>query len=257
MNAAPTTVGFRALARREVVRVTKLWTQTIIAPVVSSALFILVFGLSLGDRIKEVDGFPYDEFIVPGLVAMTMAQAAYNNNSASLFQARFDRYLHDVLSAPIHHWQVNVGLNMGGVVRALLIGVALTVIAVLLTGVTIAQPLVLLVSVTLLLVLFCNLGVVVGIYAQTWDHTSFINNLVILPLSFLGGVFYSVDSLPSPWQELSHVNPLFFLISGVRHGFLGESDVPLGLSLGVTAVLAVACAAWSSYLFRTGKRLKP
>jgi ABC-2 type transport system permease protein len=257
MNAAPTTVGFRALARREVVRVTKLWTQTIIAPVVSSALFILVFGLSLGDRIKEVDGFPYDEFIVPGLVAMTMAQAAYNNNSASLFQARFDRYLHDVLSAPIHHWQVNVGLNMGGVVRALLIGVALTVIAVLLTGVTIAQPLVLLVSVTLLLVLFCNLGVVVGIYAQTCDHTSFINNLVILPLSFLGGVFYSVDSLPSPWQELSHVNPLFFLISGVRHGFLGESDVPLGLSLGVTAVLAVACAAWSSYLFRTGKRLKP
>ena len=257
LSAPATTVGFSSLARREVVRVTKLWTQTIVAPVVSSALFILVFGLSLGERIREVDGFPYDEFIVPGLLAMTMAQAAYNNNSASLFQARFDRYLHDVLSAPIHSWQVNVGLNMGGVVRALLIGVALTAIAVALTGVGIAQPLVLLVAVALLLVLFCNLGVVVGIYAQTWDHTSFINNLVILPLSFLGGVFYSVDSLPSPWQELSHVNPLFFMISAVRHGFLGESDVPLALSLGVTALLALACAAWSSHLFRTGKRLKP
>jgi ABC-2 type transport system permease protein len=257
VQAASTYVGFRALARREVIRVTKLWTQTIVAPVVSSALFIVVFGLSLGDRIREVGGFPYEAYIVPGLVAMTMAQAAYNNNSASLFQARFDRYLHDVLAAPIRHWQVNLGLNMGGVVRALLIGIALTALAVPLTGVPIRQPLVLALAIVLLLVLFCSLGVVVGIYAQTWDHTSFINNLVILPLSFLGGVFYSVDSLPSPWQELSHVNPLFFMINAVRHGFLGESDVALWLSLGVTAALAFACAAWSSYLFRTGKRLKP
>ncbi len=249
--------GLTALTGREILRVLKLWTQTVGAPVVSSFLFILVFGLSLGDRIREIDGISYDVYIVPGLIAMTMAQAAYNNNSASLFQARFDRYLHDVLAAPIRHWQVNVGLNMGGVVRALLIGTALTAIAVPLTGVTIAQPLVLLVSVALLLVLFCNLGVVVGIYAQTWDHTSFINNLVILPLSFLGGVFYSVDRLPDPWHAVSHANPLWYLIDAVRHGFLGTSDVPVGISLAVGAALAAACVAWSSYLFATGRRLKP
>jgi ABC-2 type transport system permease protein len=252
-----TRLGFLSLTRREVVRVTKLWTQTVLAPVVSSSLFILVFGLSLGGRIKEVAGFPYEEYIVPGLVAMTMAQAAYNNNSASLFQARADRYLHDVLSAPIRSWEVNLGLNMGGVVRALLIGIALTAVAIPVTGVPVREPLVLVVAVALLLVLFCNLGVVVGIYAQTWDHTSFVNNLVILPLSFLGGVFYSVDSLPSPRHEVSHANPLFFMISGVRYGFLGEADVPIGLALAITALLAAGAAGWSSYLFRTGRKLKP
>lgn len=249
--------GLVALTRREVTRVTKLWTQTVIAPIVSSALFILVFGLSLGDRIREVDGFPYEEYIVPGLVAMTMAQAAYNNNSASVWQARYDRYIHDVLASPLRAWEVNLGLNLGGAVRALLIGIGLVAIAIPLTGVPVREPLVLAVAVLLLLTLFCSLGVIVGIYAQTWDHTSFVNNLVILPLAFLGGVFYSVDSLPSPWQELSHANPIFFLISAVRHGFLGQGDVSLALSLGVTAVLALACVAWSSWLFSTGRRLKP
>lgn len=249
--------GLLALARREVARVTKLWTQTIVAPVVSSALFILVFGLSLGERIRQIDGFGYDVFIVPGLLAMTMAQAAYNNNSATVFQARFDRYLHDVLAAPMRHWEVNLALNSGGAVRALLIGAGLVAVAVPLTGVPVREPLVLAAALAILLVLFCTLGTVVGVYAQTWDHTSFINNLVILPLAFLGGVFYSIDSLPSPWKELSHVNPLFYLVSAVRHGFLGEGDVPVALALGVSAAMAFVTAAWSARMFRTGKKLKP
>lgn len=249
--------GLAALARREVVRVTKLWTQTIVAPVVSSALFIVVFGLSLGDRIRSVQGFDYDVFIVPGLIAMTMAQAAYNNNSATVFQARFDRYLHDVLAAPMRPWEVNLGLNLGGALRSLLIGAGLFAVALPLTGVPVREPLVLALAVITLLVLFCTLGVVVGVYAQTWDHTSFINNLVILPLAFLGGVFYSVERLPSPWVEISHLNPLFYLVSAVRHGFLGESDVHVGLALGVSAAMALVTAVWSARMFTTGRRLKP
>jgi ABC-2 type transport system permease protein len=116
---------------------------------------------------------------------------------------------------------------------------------------------VLVIAVILMLILFCSLGVVVGVYATSWDHTAFITNIVILPLSFLGGVFYSVDSLPSPWQEVSHANPIFFLISAVRYGFLGTSDVPVGLALAITAVMALGCALWSAWLFRTGRRLKP
>src|ERR687896_1254827 len=114
--------GLIALTGREVARVLKLWTQTVVAPILSSALFILVFGLSLGDRIREIDGVPYDQFIVPGLIAMGMAQAAYANNSATVFQARFDRYLNDVLAAPMRGWEVNLALNLGGAVRATLIG---------------------------------------------------------------------------------------------------------------------------------------
>jgi ABC-2 type transport system permease protein len=249
--------GLVALSSRETARVLKLWTQTIAAPILSSALFILVFGLSLGDRIRQIDGFPYDQYIVPGLIAMSMAQAAYANNSASVFQARFDRYINDVLASPMRGWEVNLGLNLGGAVRALLIGAGLLAIALPLTGVPVRDPLVLIAALVLLLTIFCAFGVVVGVYAESWDQSAFVTNLVILPASFLGGVFYSVASLPSPWQEISHVNPLYYLIDAVRHGFLGQSDVPVGISLTVALALAAGCVAWSSWLFATGKRLKP
>jgi ABC-2 type transport system permease protein len=113
------------------------------------------------------------------------------------------------------------------------------------------------VAVVLMLTLFCTLGVVVGVYANSWDHTAFITNIVILPLTFLGGVFYSVSTLPSPWQEISHANPIFFLINAVRYGFLGSSDVPVGIALLVTAAFALLFSVWSAWLFRTGRRLKP
>ena len=248
--------GLLALAARETDRVLKLWSQTIAAPVLASFLFILVFGLSLGGRIRQIDGVDYDVFIVPGLIAMAMAQAAYSNNSSSVFQSRADRYINDVLSAPMRSWEVNLGLSIGGIVRALAIGGALFVLALAVTDVPVRHPLVLVLAVAILLVLFAALGVVVGVYAETWDQAGFVNNIVILPLSFLGGVFYSVDLLPSPWNEVSHVNPIFFLINAVRYGFLGTSDVPIGLALGVTAALAAACVAWSVAMFRSGRRLK-
>jgi ABC-2 type transport system permease protein len=244
------------LSKREILRVSKLWTQTVLASVVSSILFILVFGLSLGGRIKQVGDVDYDVFIVPGLIAMAMVQASYANNASTIFQARSDRYVNDVLSAPMRPWQMTVGYTVGGVFRALAIGVLLLVLAVVLVGVPIERPLVLLAAVVLLLVLFSALGVVVGIYAETWDHTTFIANIVILPLTFVGGVFYSVDVLPSPWQELSHVNPIFYLVNAMRFGFLGESDVSVWLSLGVVAALAIPTYLWALHLFSTGKRLK-
>jgi ABC-2 type transport system permease protein len=249
--------GLLWLSARECLRVSKLWTQTMLAPVVSSILFILVFGLSLGTRIREVSGFDYEVFIVPGLIAMAMAQAAYSNNSSSIFQARSDRYIDDVLAAPMHPWQMHVGLAIGGAFRALLIGVALLALAIPLTGVPVEHPFALAGAVVLLLALFAGLGVVVGIYAQTFDHHTFVNNIVILPLTFLGGVFYSIDVLASPWEEVSHANPLFYLVNAVRYGFLGTSDVGVGLSFAVTAAIAAAILAWSQYLFSTGHRLKP
>lgn len=249
--------GLISLAVRESHRVTKLWTQTIIAPVLSSFLFIVVFGLSLGERITAIDGVPYEVFIVPGLVTMAMIQAAYANNSASVFQARFDRYLNDVLAAPMRPWEVNLGLAIGGVVRALCIGVLLMIATALVVDVPVREPLVLVLALALALTLFASFGVVAGIYARSWDHTAFVQNIVILPLTFLGGVFYSVDSLPSPWHEVSHLNPIFYLLSSVRYGFLGHADVSVVLSLAVTATLAALMVAWSGWLFRTGRKLKP
>jgi ABC-2 type transport system permease protein len=229
----------------------------VLASVISSALFILVFGLSLGGRIKQVEGFDYDIFIVPGLIAMAMAQAAYSNNSSSIFQARSDRYINDVLAAPLRPWQMNAGLSIGGVFRSLLIGAALMAIALPLTGAPVKEPLALAAGVVLLVTLFSALGIIVGIYAETFDHHTFINNIVILPLTFLGGVFYSVDLLPDPWQQISHANPLFYVVNTVRYGFLGASDVAPWISFAVTAVMAAALVAWSQYLFSSGRKLKP
>jgi ABC-2 type transport system permease protein len=248
--------GMLWLCRREILRVYKVWTQTVFAPVISSLLFIVVFGLSLGGRIRIVDGFHYREFIVPGLVAMAMMQAAYSNNSASIFQARSDRYINDVLSAPMRPWQMNLGVNMGGWARSLAIGVLLLAAAIPITGVPVHHPLFLIVTVAFGMVLFGALGVVVGIYAETFDHHTFVNNIVILPLAFVGGVFYSVSRLGSPWHELSHVNPVFYLVNAMRYGFLGVSDANQWLCLGITAALALPVYGWSQYLFSSGRKLK-
>ena len=249
--------GLIALSTRESHRVLKLWTQTVAAPILSSFLFILVFGLSLGSRIKQIDGVEYKVYIVPGLIAMAMIQATYANNSASVFQARFDRYLNDVLAAPMRPWEVNLALSIGGVVRALLIGAGLLACAMAVVDVPVRHPFELVLAVTVALVLFSSFGVIVGVYANSWDHTAFVTNIVILPLTFLGGVFYSVDRLPAPWHEVSHANPIFYLLNAVRYGFLGTSDVSFVLALGVTGTLAAVMVAWSSWLFRTGHRLKP
>ncbi len=248
--------GMLWLARRETLRVSKLWTQTVLAPIVAALLFILVFGLSFGDRIRNVGTVEYDQFIVPGLIAMAMVQAAFANNASTVFQARFDRYLNDILSAPMHPWQMTLGFLLGGIYRGLLIGVGLLVLAVLLTGVSIAHPAAVIAVTALCLVLFAAFGTVVGIHAQSWDSTTFIANIVILPLAFVGGTFYSIALLPSPWEEISHFNPIFYMVQAMRFGMLGESDVSIWLSLGVTAVLAVSAYLWAQWLFTTGRKLK-
>jgi ABC-2 type transport system permease protein len=249
--------GLFWLAARECHRVLRLWTQTTLAPVVSSLLFIIVFGISLGGRISQIDGFDYEVFIVPGLIAMAMAQAVYSNNSSTIFQARNDRYIDDVLAAPMHSWQMNLGFGIGGVFRSALIGGALTALALPITGAPVEHPLVLLGAILLLLAGFGALGIIVGIYAQTFDHIQFVNNLVILPLTFLGGVFYSVQRLGSPWEQVSHANPLFYVVEAVRYGFLGTSDVSPWIAFAVIAAIAALLVAWSQYLFHTGRRLKP
>jgi ABC-2 type transport system permease protein len=245
------------LCRRECHRVLRLWTQTTLAPVVSSLLFIVVFGFSLGDRINEISGFDYEIFIVPGLVAMAMAQQSYSNNASTIFQGRNDRFIDDVLAAPMHAWQVNLGYLVGGAFRALIIGGALAALAAPITGAPVEHPFLLLAAVLLLVVGFGALGTIVGIYAETFDHTSFINNIVILPLTFLGGVFYSVSRLGTPWEQISHANPLFYVVDAVRYGFLGTSDAGALLSFAVVTAMTLALLAWAQHLFSSGRKLKP
>ena len=228
------------LCRRETLRVSKLWTQTVLAPVVSSLLFILVFGLSLGGRIKHVGGVDYDVFIVPGLITMAMVQAAYANNASTIFQARFDRYINDVLSAPMRPWQMTLGYTVGGLFRALAIGGSLLVLAVLLVGVPVEQPVALVAArgprpraVRLARPRGGHLRRDLGPHHLHREHRDPAAGLrrrrLLLRRRAAGALARAVARQPGLLPRATRV----------RFGFLGESDVSVWLCLGVTAALAV------------------
>ena len=244
--------GVAALAEREVLRVLRLWTQTIAPPVVAAVLFIVVFGVALGGSIKVIDGVPYEQFIVPGLVLMGVATSAFGNNATSIYQARNDGFIEDPASSPMSPTQLLIGYMAGGVVRSLLIGVLTLGAARLFVDFPMAHPLVLALVLIGTSVAFTALGTVVGLYSTGWDQQNVVGNLVIQPLVFLGGVFYAVDRLGQPWRGLTHADPIFYMVVAARHGVLGDSEVGLALSLGVTLGIAVAMTAWAWTAFLRG-----
>ncbi len=248
--------GVGAVAEREILRVLRLWKQTLVPQVLVAVLFIVVFGLALGGRLDGIGGVPYEQFIVPGLVLMGVGTAAFANNGTSIYQARGDGFIEDPVSSPMTASQLLLGYLSGGIVRAAIIGVGIVAAA----RAFVVFPLVNagLVVATLLLsgIAFAALGTVVGLYARGWEHQNFVGNLVIQPLVFLGGVFYAVDDLPEPWATISRFDPIFYMVEATREGMLGAAEVPLGLSLGVTAGLAALMVLWAYTLFRRGVGLR-
>ncbi len=244
--------GVGALSEREVLRVMRLWTQTIAPPVVAAVLFIVVFGVALGDRIPVIDGVSYEEFIVPGLVLMGVATSAFGNNATSIFQARNDGFIEDPASSPMTPAQLMLGYLAGGVVRSVLIGVLTLAAARVFVDYPVEHPVVLLLVILGTAVAFASLGTVVGLYSTGWDQQNVAGNLVIQPLVFLGGVFYSIDGLEQPWGALTHADPIFYMVVAARHGMLGTSEVAPALSVGVTLGLAAALTAWAWITFRRG-----
>lgn len=244
--------GVGALSEREVLRVLRLWNQTIAPPVVAAVLFIVVFGVALGNRIPVIDGVAYEQFIVPGLVLMGVATSAFGNNATSIFQARNDGFIEDPVSSPMTPGLLLAGYLAGGVVRSLLIGVLTLVAARVFVDYPVDHPWVLLAALVGASLAFASLGTVVGLYSTGWDQQNVVGNLVIQPLVFLGGVFYSIDGLEQPWGALTHADPIFYMVVAARHGMLGDSEVPVALSLGVTLGLALALTAWAWWTARRG-----
>jgi ABC-2 type transport system permease protein len=244
--------GVGALAEREVLRVVRLWAQTIAPPVVAAVLFIVVFGVALGGSIRVIDGVEYEKFIVPGLVLMGVATSAFGNNATSIYQARSDGFIEDPASSPMSPSQLLVGYMAGGVVRSLLIGVLTLGAARLFVDFPMERPAVLALALIGTSVAFTALGTIVGLYSTGWDQQNVVGNLVIQPLVFLGGVFYSITALSQPWRGLTHADPIFYMVVAARDGVLGDSEVAVGLSLGVTLGLAVALTAWAWWTFVRG-----
>lgn len=251
-----TSTAFLALMERESLRVLKIWTQTIAFPTISGLLYITVFGGALGSRIGRIDGVPYLEYMVPGIVLMQVATQAFNNNSASVFQARSDGYIEDVLAAPMHPWQVSIALLWGGLLRSLSVGALVLVLGFLLTDLGMVHPVQALLLLVATGVLWSSVGTIAGIWATSWDQHMLIGNLVIVPLVFVGGVFYSVDMLPPRIAWLTRLDPLFYEVQGLRHAFLGHSDSSFALAFGLTVALAAIAFVVQLRLAVTGWRLK-
>jgi len=237
--------AFVWLTEREVLRFLKIWYFTIAGHIVSALLFVVVFGFALDGRVSGVPGIPYAQFILPGLAAQAMLNVGYINGTTSLFEARHYRYVNDVLASPLRWWEVNAALVTGGIVREAL------------TGVGLRRPAILLAAAVAVLIIGAQLGVLVGSYARSLDQVYAIETLLVLPLGFLGGIFYPVSSLPGLWRLASELNPAFYVVQSLRIGFLGSADIPAWLALGVIYGLAAALTGWSVLIFRSGSLLKP
>ncbi|MBA3637179.1 MAG: ABC transporter permease [Actinomycetota bacterium] len=249
-------VPFRTLLSREVNRFLKVWTQTLLSPLLTSALYVVVFGYGLGSRIREVEGVPYLQFILPGLILLSVITASYGNASTSLFDAKRERYIDDVLISPMTPLQMALAYVGGGVLRGMLVGAGTFVLAIPLAGLPAERPLLLLVAGLATSVAFASLGVVAGVLATRIDHIFFLSAIVLQPLTFLGGVFYSAEMLPAPLRVATYADPIFYAVDAFRFAAVGVSDVspyPALAALGVFAVLAF----WgTTELLRRGYKLR-
>lgn len=248
--------GWRALFVKEVLRFWKVAFQTVAAPIVTAMLYLLIFGHVLEEHVQVYDGVSYTAFLLPGLAMMSLLQNAFANSSSSLIQSKIMGNLVFVLVAPLSHWAWFGAYVAASVLRGLVVGAGVLLVTAWAAELRFAHPLWIAVFAVLGAGLLGALGVIAGLWAEKFDQMAAFQNFVIMPMTFLSGVFYSIHSLPPFWQAVSHLNPFFYMIDGARYGFFGVSDVSPWLSLAVVASTFTAVAALTLYLLRTGYKLR-
>ncbi|MBB5878480.1 MULTISPECIES: ABC transporter permease [Xanthomonas] len=249
-------VALGTIVRREVKRILRIWGQTLVPPAITMTLYFLIFGGLIGSRVGDMGGYSYMQFIVPGLVMMSVIQNSYGNISSSFFGAKFGRHVEELLVSPMPNWVILWGYVAGAVLRGLMVGVIVLIIAMFFTPVRIPHPLVTLTTVLLGATIFSLAGFINAVYAKKFDDVAIVPTFILTPLTYLGGVFYSVKLLPGWAEAATHANPIFYMVNAFRYGLLGSSDVPVwvaySLMLGFVAVLS-ALALW---LLRRGVGLR-
>ena len=238
-------IALGTIARREVSRILRIWTQTLVPPAITMTLYFLIFGGLIGSRIGTMDGIGYMDFIVPGLVMMSVIQNSYGNISSSFFGAKFGRHVEELLVSPMPNWVILGGYVAGAVLRGVLVGAVVLVIATLFTDVRLPHPFVTLTTVLLGATIFALAGFLNALYAKKFDDVAIVPTFILTPLTYLGGVFYSVTLLPDWAEAATYANPIFYMVNAFRYGLLGVSDVPVwvayALMLAFTAVLGTIC----------------
>jgi ABC-2 type transport system permease protein len=248
--------AIRAIYRFEMARTFRTILQSIVSPVLSTALYFVVFGAAIGSRIEEIGGVSYGAFIVPGLIMMSLLTLSISNASFGIYFPKFTGTIYEILSAPVSPWEIVTAYVGAAATKSVLIGLIILATAAFFVDLQIAHPLVMILFLVLTAVTFSLFGFIIGIWADGFEKLQLIPLLVVMPLAFLGGTFYSIDMLPPFWQAVSLANPVVYLVSGFRWSFIGTSDVGVGVSLAMTLFFLTACIAATGWIFRTGYRLK-
>jgi ABC-2 type transport system permease protein len=248
--------AIRAIFLYELARTARTLLQSIVAPVVSTSLYFVVFGAAIGTRIAEVEGVAYGAFIVPGLVMLTLLTQSVSNASFGIYFPRFTGTMYEILSAPVSPFEVVVGYVGAAATKSVILGLVILATASLFVPLRIAHPGLMLAFLLLTAVTFSLLGFIIGVWADGFEQLQFVPLLVITPLTFLGGTFYSISVLPPTWQTVTLFNPVVYLVSGFRWSFYEIADVHVGVSLAMTAVFLVVCLGIVTWIFKTGYRLK-
>ncbi|RYG02744.1 MAG: ABC transporter permease [Chitinophagaceae bacterium] len=249
-------IAFSTILRKEIKRFTRIWIQTLLPPVITMALYFVIFGKLIGSRIGPMGGFDYIQFVAPGLIMMAVLTNAYSNVVSSFFSAKFQRSIEEVLVSPTPNYIILLGYTMGGVARGLLVGILVTVMSLIFTDLHMHSWAITLTIVLLTSTLFSLAGFINAVYANTFDDVSIVPTFILTPLTYFGGVFYSISLLPEIWQHISMMNPILHMVNAFRYGILGVSDINItyaiiGLTLSVAVLFYI-----SLHLLESGKRLR-
>ncbi|MCZ2720243.1 ABC transporter permease [Marinomonas sp. 15G1-11] len=249
-------IAFLTIIRREIRRFMRIWPQTLLPPAITMTLYFAIFGNLIGERIGKMGGFSYMEYIVPGLIMMSIITNSYSNVSSSFFSAKFQHSIQELLVSPTPNWVVLMGYVLGGVARGLFVGLIVTLLSLFFTHLQVQNLFVTIIVVILTSVLFSLGGFVNAIFAKSFDDVSIVPTFILVPLTYLGGVFYSIDLLPDVWQQLSLLNPVLYMVNAFRFGILGVSDISVGWAMFIIMSFIVVLFSYSLYLLNRGQGIR-
>jgi ABC-2 type transport system permease protein len=256
MERSPILIGYYTMVRKDFVRIIRIWSQTLLPPVITTSLYFLIFGAFIGSQVKAINGLSYMQFIIPGIVMMSIITSAYMNTVSTFYFSKWQRTIDEQLVSPMPMWTIIAGFVTGGLVRATLVGILVVATSLFFTHLVIYNALIIFGAAFLTALLFALAGLVNGIFAKSFDAISIVPTFVLTPLTYLGGVFYSIDQLPPFFKTLSLFNPILYMVNAFRYGFLGVTDVSIAVCFAVMGGLTALFFGLTLFLFIRGAGLK-
>lgn len=249
-------IAFKTILTKEILRFVRIWPQTLLPPAITTALYFIIFGQIIGSRIGDMDGFSYSEYIAPGLIMLTVINNSYSNVVSSFFGAKFQHYIEELQVSPMSNVLIISGYVAGGIARGVFVGIIVTIVTLFFTSVSIHNFFLMILIFFLTSAVFSLAGFLNAIFAKSFDDISIIPTFVLTPLTYLGGIFYSVSLLPGFWEKISYFNPILYMVNGFRYSMLGVSDISIGWTLGLLTLLLIILFSLANYLMNRGTGLK-